>query len=95
MDVTAPAELIDTLRTGISFKIKINEKGRAKIKAKMLRRTVAEVEDVKLPYTMKTPLGDFTVVTTKYYNPGSDLSTNVSVNGIDASAETLGEDVHS
>lgn len=95
VDVTAPAELIDTLRTGISFKIKINEKGRAKIKAKMLRRTVAEVEDVKLPYTMKTPLGDFTVVTTKYYNPGSDLSTNVSVNGIDASAETLGEDVHS
>lgn len=95
VDVTAPESLIDTLRTGITFKINVDENGKAKIKAKMLRSTVGEVEDVKLPYTMNTPLGDFTIVTTKYYNPGSELSTRVSVNGIDASAEALSEDVHS
>lgn len=95
VDVTAPEGLIDTLRTGISFKIKVNEKGEAQIKAKMLRSTVAEAKDVKLPYTMNTPLGDFTIVTTKYYTPGKDLSTNVSVSGIDASAEALSMDVHS
>lgn len=95
VDVTAPEGLIDTLRTGISFKIKIDDRGNADIKAKMLRSTVAEANDVKLPFTIATPLGDFTVVTTKYFTPGKSLTTNVSVSGIDGAAEALGEDVHS
>lgn len=95
VDVSAPEGMIDTLRTGISFKINIDESGKADIRAKMLRKTVAVAKDVKLPYVIDTPLGEFTVATTKYYTPGHDLQTNVSVTGIDAAAEDLSEDVHS
>lgn len=93
VDVTTDAAIIDTLRTGIKFKIKVDEQGKADIEAKIKRNVVAEVKDATLPATVDTPLGKFVVSTTKYYVPGEDLSTRVSVNGYDAAAEELDKNV--
>ncbi len=93
VDVTADAGIIDTLRTGITFKINVDKHGKADIKAKVKRSVVADVKDASLPAVVDTPLGQFTVSTTQYYVPGEDLSTRVSVYGYDTAAEKLDKDV--
>ena len=94
IEITAPAGMYDTLRTAINFKLKVNKEGRADIRAKIKRSTVAELDDVTFPCTVNTPLGEFTFATTEYFVPGEKLTTTIFVNGYDAAAELLDEDVH-
>lgn len=93
VDVIAAPGLIDTLRTGLSFKIKVDKTGRAEIEAKKGRKVLAEVEKASLPATVKTMYGDFIVDTTAYFVPGKKLTTTVSILGYDAAAEDLAKNI--
>ena len=61
VNVVTPAGLVDTLSVGISFKVRVNDKGLVSVKAKAKRETIAEVKDQKFPVTLHTIYGDFTL----------------------------------
>lgn len=92
VDVVAPG-VADTLRTTLAFKIKVNDKGVADIKVKAKRSTVAKVEDVKLPATVKTPYGNFTVEATPTYPKGESVNTTVLFSGYETAAEELTDNI--
>lgn len=92
IDVVAPA-IADTLRTVVTFKIKVNENGHADIKAKAKRHTVAELENVRLPAVVNTIYGDFTVVATPDYIAGEEVTSRILFTGYDKAAEKLDEDI--
>lgn len=89
IDVYPASGIVDTLKSVVSFKIKVNEDGKAKIKVKGKYGTIDEVKDVTLPYTFKTYLGEFTVAPTEYFPKGRDVSTTVLVTGYHAAAEDM------
>jgi len=96
LDVTPQAGIIDTLRTGLQFKIKVNDAGLASIRVKDGKgEKLDNVKDVKLPYTFKTKYGDFTVDRTQYYPVGEPVTSTVVVTGYHAAAESLAEDISS
>lgn len=86
-------EIYDTLNVSLDFRVKINKKGQADIRAKMDRQILAEAKNVTLPYTLSIPYGEFTFHTTDYYHPGKDLTTDISVSGYHSTAEMLNESV--
>ncbi|MBD5314326.1 MAG: polysaccharide biosynthesis tyrosine autokinase [Bacteroides sp.] len=92
VDVVAPA-ISDTLMSTIIFDVKINDKGRADIKAKVNRDVIAKVKDVALPTELHTIYGDFTVVTTPAYVKGEKLKTKIAFSGYDVAAEEMDKDV--
>ena len=94
LDVTPGAGIIDTLRAGLSFKIKVNDAGLASIKVKdSYKDELGNVKNVKLPYTFKTKYGDFTVDRTKFYPLGEPVTSTVTITGYHAAAEALAEDI--
>lgn len=93
VQVSAPEELLDTLKIGVVFKIKINKDGKADIKTKIKKKTYSEVENVSLPTTINTPLGKFTISTTDYYVPGNEVKTTETIVGYNGAAELLDLDV--
>ncbi len=93
IEVVPQAGMLDTLERGITFKISVNEKGVADISAKMKRSIVAKAKKVSLPYTLSTPLGDFTFAKTSTYPAGEDVTMTISVCGYDQAAEGLDETV--
>lgn len=95
LDVITPEGFCDTLRDAIVMKIKVNDKGLADIVAKADRATIADVEDVKLPATLKTSYGDLIVVPTKYFQKGKSLKSTISIFSYGAVAEALAQDVRS
>lgn len=94
VDVIPGPGIVDTLRQGITFKIKVDENMRADITARVKNRKIARLKDVELPQTLRTEYGDFTVAATPNYPVGEDVATIVTVKGYDAAAETLDEDVY-
>ncbi|MDE6463309.1 MAG: polysaccharide biosynthesis tyrosine autokinase [Muribaculaceae bacterium] len=94
VDIIPAPGIVDTLSTGISFKIKVRENMTASIVAKIRGDKVAEVEDMPLPQTLSTPLGDFTIAATDSYPVGESLTTIIGVTGYDAAAEVLDQSVH-
>lgn len=94
VDVIPAAGIMDTLTNAATFKIKVNENGKADIQVKMEKNTVAKAKNVVLPHTIQTPLGDFTVLTTPAYPAGESVKTIVNVCGYNLAAEGLDEDVH-
>ncbi|MBD5353356.1 MAG: polysaccharide biosynthesis tyrosine autokinase [Bacteroides sp.] len=92
IDVVAPG-IADTLMSTVTFKIKVNKEGLADIKAKVKSDVIAEVEDVKLPVTLNTAYGDFTVVATPTYPKGKSVKTNIIFMGYDVAAEELDKDI--
>lgn len=87
--VTTAAGMMDTLETPISFRIKVKDDGRTSIKAKIRKTQVVDEEDIKLPCTVNTPLGDFTFAPSKYFVKGKKLDVEVTVSGYDSAAEEL------
>lgn len=92
VDVVAPG-IADTLMSTIVFKVKINDKGLADIKAKVKRDVIGEAEDVTLPARLHTDYGDFTIVTTPEYVKGKSLKTTISFTGYDVAAEDLDKEI--
>lgn len=84
-------EIYDTLSVTLDFRVKINDKGKAYLRAKMDRDVLAEAKNVTLPYTVATPYGEFTFFLTEYYVPGKELTTDISVSGYHSTAEMLNE----
>ena len=93
VDVIAAPGIIDTLRTTIVFKVKIDEKGLASVKAKAKGKVVGEIEDCSLPVSVATKYGDFVVNTTPSFPTGEEVATDISILGYDAAAELLNKDV--
>ncbi|MBD5233016.1 MAG: polysaccharide biosynthesis tyrosine autokinase [Bacteroidales bacterium] len=94
LEVVPQAGLLDTLERGITFKVKVNEKGQADIDAKMKRDIVAKAKKVTLPYTLDTPLGKFTFAKTNSYPEGESVKMSIAVFGYDQAAEGLDESVN-
>lgn len=93
VNVVTPAGLVDTLSVGISFKVRVNDKGLVSVKAKAKRETIAEVKDQKFPVTLHTIYGDFTLQPTEYFVAGEPLNDNITFAGYHAVAEDLALDV--
>lgn len=93
LEIIPASGLLDTLKTNISFKVTVDKDGTADIKAKMRRNTVADVKDVTLPYSLKTPLGLFTIAKTKHFAEGKKYKGSISVSSYDAAAEDLDANV--
>lgn len=95
IDVTAAPALADTLREVLTFKIKVNDKGLANIKARCSKEKFKPAENVKLPYAFVTPYGTFNIVPTQYYHPGKAVTTTVIFSGYHKVAEDLALEISS
>ena len=93
IDVQASEELVDTLSTGITFKIKVNEKGLASVKAKAKKETIADVEDQPLPLMLKTAYGRFVVDSTATFPHGEEVKATVTLCSYDDAAEALSQEI--
>lgn len=93
VDVVCNPAIADTLRSSIVFTVKVGEDGLADVKMKALNQTLADVKNAKFPVEIKSPLGDYTVVTTPDYVPGEDLKSTIFFSGYDKAAEDLAESV--
>lgn len=73
LDVIAAPGIIDTLRTPIVFKFKVDEDGMTSVKAKADGEVIADVKGQKLPVSLNTAYGHFVIDTTAYFVPGEEL----------------------
>lgn len=87
--VPSPAIDLDTLRTAINFKIKVNDDGLARIEARARGKKIFTEKNVELPTVVSLPYGDFTVSLTDAYKPGKSIKAVVNICGSDDAAETL------
>lgn len=96
IDVTMSEAIADTLSRTLRFYIKTDEQGVANIKVVDNKMgTIEKIKDVKLPYTVKTIFGDYTVEPTSYYIPGSEYNTRIFVTGYHSAAEDYALDIFS
>ncbi|MDE5750478.1 MAG: hypothetical protein K2H87_06895, partial [Duncaniella sp.] len=94
IDVTTAPGVADTLSVSLSFKVMVNEKGMADITVKRPKKpTYAKVDDVKLPYEVKTPYGNYTVVTTPSFPNGEKVNSTVIFDGYEGAAESMTKEV--
>lgn len=93
IDIIPAPGVVDTLRTSLSFDIKVNAKGLASVKVKARKETLADVKDRSLPVSLTTPFGNFVVDTTAAYAPGKKVNTSISIIGYDAAAEIMAKSV--
>lgn len=92
VEIDAPNAVFDTLSVSLSFKIKIDKQGKAKIKVqKGMFNTLKEVENVTLPINLNTGYGIYYIHPTKYYKPGQELNLRASVIGNILEATDLDE----
>lgn len=89
IDVTAPG-VADTLSTVLEFNVELNKSGKADILVKDGKRNkIARVEDVTLPYVVKTLYGDYTVSATPDCPKGKDVSSTIYFSSYEVAAEGL------
>lgn len=93
LEVTPQAGMLDTLRTAITFTVKVAKDGCVSIKGKMKRATVVDEKNLQLPFTVDTPLGQFSFAKTQYFPADDDLNVRVSVKGYGNAAEDLAKEV--
>lgn len=95
IDVYPAAGVIDTLKSAMSFKVKVKENGLADVKIKGKYGTIEKVKDIKLPHTFKTGFGEFTVDRTQWFPAGEEVTSTIIVTGYHAAAEDLALDITS
>lgn len=93
VDIIPGPGIMDTLSTGISFKVKVHPDMKANITVRIRGKKVGSYDEVELPKTLSTPLGDFTIAATEHYPTGEKLTTVISVRGYDSAAEVLDQNV--
>lgn len=91
--ITAP-ELPDTLTAALKFTVKVSKDGLADITMKANRAVIAEAEDQKLPATLHTIYGDYTIAKTEYFPEGEPFKDRILLTGYHAAAEDLSQDIH-
>lgn len=88
IEIETPQGMLDTISSGTEFTLKIADKGR-KLHLKVKQepyKTVFNADIPKLPYTVKTPLGNFTVAPTSFYRPEQDMTFTAIVSNLDDAA---------
>lgn len=89
LEVTIPAGLTDTLRSGISFEMKISPNGKGKMTAKYKKAKIIRNQEFTLPYTAKTPIGDITFAKGATFPADRNLNVTVTISSPSAVAEEL------
>ncbi len=95
IDVFAAAGIIDTLKSTLSFKVKVGEDGLADVTIKGKYGKIEDAKDIRLPHTFKTNFGEFTVDRTEYYPKGKSVTSTILVTGYHSAAEDLALDITS
>ena len=94
IEIDAPDEVFDTLSIGMTFKVKIDDKGKADIKVKKgFFKTYADLKDQTLPVNVRTPYGTFQVRATQFYKPGKEVTISANVKGNLLRTEDIMEDL--
>lgn len=83
--IEAPVSLFDTLSIGFNVKINLKDDGKVDIKATkgLLKKTLAEAENVTLPYLLETPYGDYQILAASdsvEASPYREIKINVTGN---------------
>ncbi len=93
--VEAPAEYFDTLSVSYTVKISLHDGGNADVRVMkgLLKRTVAEAADLKLPAVVKSPLGTIQIHRTDMFEKSPYRDITVKVSGNDIAAENLFHEV--
>ena len=95
IEIDAPDEVFDTLSVGMTFKVNIDEKGKADIKVKKgFFKTYADLKDQTLPVNVRTPYGTFHVRATQFYKPGKEVTISANVKGNLLRTEDIMEDLN-
>lgn len=94
IDILVPPQFADTTKVALYFNLKVNEKGRAKVKVIGPNRTkLATIEDATLPLEVKTDYGAFVLTPTKDFVAGEPYKALFVVKGYDGAAEDLDENI--
>ncbi len=91
MDPSIP----DTLSTGLSFVVKVNEKERVSVIGKANKERIADVKDATFPVSVQTPYGNFVFNTTEHFKKGKALKTTISIESYNSAAEDMAKNVFS
>lgn len=85
---TAPG-VLDTIEYATQFELKISDKGKKlHLKVKQgVYKTVFDGPIPKLPYTVKTPLGSFTLTPTAFYRPENNMTFMANIKNLDEAAK--------
>ena len=86
--VLAPEEMFDTLST-VTFRIDVDKRGKADIKARSGNTKLADLKDVALPATVKTSYGVFGIQLTKNFKQGKPCYIKASLAGNQLRGEAL------
>ncbi len=93
IDVYTDPAIADTLRTAISFNVKVSDKGDITVTPIIKGEKEPKVKASAFPVTVKTIYGDFILNKTKYFPEGESVKTFISFSGYDDAAENISEDL--
>ncbi len=96
LDVILPPGFADTTRYPVSFKIKINSKGKADVRMKNIakKETLHNIKGATLPLKLENKLGTFMIVPTKYFDPKEpEMTMYITAANYDGAAEDLSAEV--
>ncbi|MBD5378915.1 MAG: polysaccharide biosynthesis tyrosine autokinase [Bacteroides sp.] len=93
IDIQIAPEVADTLRQSLVFKIKVAKTGAVKVKSYLNGDKISSITADSLPIAVETPCGDFNIIATSDYQRGKTVSSTIIVEGYDAVAEDLMEEI--
>lgn len=96
VDVVPPAGFSDTTTLSLTFKVRINDNGGADyIKVTNDGSTVAKMDNVSLPATVKTEYGDFQIAkTSDFDNEETPFTFITIIDSYHSAAEDIDEDIN-
>lgn len=95
VDVTAESSLLDTLNTTMTFKVNVGKDGKADIKMYADGKKIGQEKNLRLPVSLNTKYGRYTVLSTPDYPKGEKVKTTISISGYDDAAEGLAYSISS
>lgn len=95
VDVTADSSLLDTLNTTMTFKVNVGKDGKADIKMYADGKKIGQEKNLRLPVSLNTKYGRYTVLPTPDYPKGEKVKTTISISGYDDTAEDLAHSISS
>jgi uncharacterized protein involved in exopolysaccharide biosynthesis len=93
LEIETPVGMLDTISATTTFKIKVRDGGKSiHVKVRQGKvRNAFEGDFKSLPILVKTRLGSFKIVSTKYFNPSQDLNFQAVVMNPEIRANDLYE----
>lgn len=95
VDVTAESSLLDTLNTTMTFKVNVDKDGKADITMYADGKKIGQEKNLRLPVSLNTKYGRYTVLPTPDYPKGEKVKTTISISGYDDAAEDLAHSISS